>query len=105
MGICGGQGNKRLTKLNLEQTKDQTGTTSNNENPGSSKQSKFVKQLTDFKVDPSIFVTLKKGDLLKNYKIDQVLGEGTYGKVNLVTQKATGLQRAMKIDQEGQNSN
>ncbi|CAD8141063.1 unnamed protein product [Paramecium octaurelia] len=96
MGICGGQGNKRLTKLSLEQTKDQTGTTSNNENPGSSKQSKFVKQLTDFKVDPSIFVTLKKGDLLNNYKIDQVLGEGTYGKVSLVTQKATGLQRAMK---------
>lgn len=34
------------------------------------------KQLTDFKVMPEIFVTLRKGDILNHYKIDSTLGEG-----------------------------
>ena len=33
---------------------------------------------TQFKVDPSIFVSLKKGSINSSYKIGEVLGEGNF---------------------------
>lgn len=49
-----------------------------------------------FSVGPDIFVSLKKGQLTQTYSVGKTLGEGAYGKVNLVTHKQLGLIRAMK---------
>ena len=38
--------------------------------------------LKDFKIDPSIFVSLKKGAISSFYKIGEVLGEGTKKSIN-----------------------
>ena len=48
------------------------------------------------KIDPTIFINMKKGKVSENYQIEKLLGEGTYGKVLLVTHKKTGLKRALK---------
>lgn len=50
----------------------------------------------NFKVGPSIFVSLKKGSISSTYKIGEVLGEGAFGKVCLVIHRTTGMNRAMK---------
>lgn len=44
----------------------------------------------NFKVGPSIFVSLKKGSISSTYKIGEVLGEGAFGKVCLVIHRTTG---------------
>ncbi|CAD8105530.1 unnamed protein product [Paramecium sonneborni] len=56
----------------------------------------FKKQRTNFKVAPSIFVSLKSGDICEYYDIESSLGEGTFGRVSLVKQKSTKILRAMK---------
>jgi hypothetical protein len=57
---------------------------------------KEILRLKSLKVDPTIFINKKKGKVSENYTIDTVLGEGTYGKVVLVTHKKTLLKRALK---------
>lgn len=55
-----------------------------------------VLRLRSLKIDPKIFINIKKGNVSENYDFIKLLGEGTYGKVMLVTQKKTGLKRALK---------
>lgn len=55
-----------------------------------------ISRLKSLKIDPTIFINKKKGNVSENYTIEQVLGEGTYGKVVLVTHKKTQLKRALK---------
>ena len=52
--------------------------------------------LKPLKIDPMIFINIKKGKVTENYQIESLLGEGTYGRVLLVTHKKTGLKRALK---------
>ena len=52
--------------------------------------------LKDVKIDPRIFINVKKGQVTEDYSIESLLGEGTYGKVLLVTYKKTGFKRALK---------
>ncbi|CAD8150298.1 unnamed protein product [Paramecium pentaurelia] len=97
MGICGGKGPKSKDNQQNDHYSKQQDTNPKSIDNGQKKDKKeFNSQKTQFKVNPSIFVTLKKGDILNYYRIDQTLGEGSYGKVSLVTQKVTGLPRAMK---------
>lgn len=53
-------------------------------------------QLRELKIDQTIFINIKKGKVTENYSIDNLLGEGTYGKVLLVTHRKTGIKRALK---------
>ncbi|CAK84907.1 unnamed protein product (macronuclear) [Paramecium tetraurelia] len=97
MGVCGGKGAKNKDNAKKDQDQKQQDTHPKSiENGQKNDKKAFTSQKTQFKVNPSIFVTLKKGDILNYYRIDQTLGEGSYGKVSLVTQKVTGLPRAMK---------
>jgi hypothetical protein len=57
-------------------------------------------RLMSMKIDPTIFINMKKGKVSENYQIDKLLGEGTYGKVLLVTHKKTGLKRALKSSKQ-----
>jgi hypothetical protein len=57
---------------------------------------KEILRLKSMKIDPTIFINKKKGKVSENYNFEQVLGEGTYGKVVLVTHKKTQLKRALK---------
>jgi calcium-dependent protein kinase len=52
--------------------------------------------LQDMKIDAKIFINIKKGKVTENYEIESLLGEGTYGRVLLVTHKKTKLRRALK---------
>ena len=47
--------------------------------------------------DSNLLVTQVKSDPLKDYKIIKNLGEGAFGKVDLVENKITGMVRAMKV--------
>ena len=55
-----------------------------------------LQRLKSIKIDARIFINQKKGKATENYHIESMLGEGTYGKVLLVTHKKTGLRRALK---------
>lgn len=55
-----------------------------------------LSRLKSMKIDPTIFINMKKGKVTENYQIESLLGEGTYGKVLLVTHKKTNLKRALK---------
>ncbi|CAD8138169.1 unnamed protein product [Paramecium octaurelia] len=97
MGACTGKGPKSENNPQKESNQKQQDPNLKSLDNGQNKDKKvFTSQKTQFKVNPSIFVTLKKGDILNYYRIDQTLGEGSYGKVSLVTQKVIGLPRAMK---------
>ena len=54
-------------------------------------------QKKEFKVDANIFVNLNKGKISNFYKLGKVLGEGSFGKVQMVQSKINGVFRAMKI--------
>ena len=56
----------------------------------------FNRQASTIKYDPKIMVSQIKSNPLEEYKIIKNLGEGTFGKVDLVEHKITGLVRAMK---------
>lgn len=47
--------------------------------------------------DPNIIVSEVKKDPLLDYKIIRTIGEGTFGRVDLVEHKITGMVRAMKV--------
>ena len=47
--------------------------------------------------DPNLIVSQVKTDPSLDYKLIKKLGEGTFGKVNLVEHKVTGMIRAMKV--------
>ena len=47
--------------------------------------------------DPNLIVSQVKTDPSLDYKLIKKLGEGTFGKVNLVEHKITGMIRAMKV--------
>jgi len=51
----------------------------------------------DIKFNPNLIVSEVKSNPFEVYKIIKVIGEGTFGKVNLVEHKVTGKVRAMKI--------
>lgn len=55
-----------------------------------------LESLKPLKIDPMIFINIKKGKVTENYQMDKLLGEGTYGRVMLVTHKSTDLRRALK---------
>lgn len=63
---------------------------------GMSLTPKEILRLKSMKIDPTIFINKKKGKVSENYTFEQVLGEGTYGKVVLVVHKKTQLKRALK---------
>jgi serine/threonine protein kinase len=47
--------------------------------------------------NPNVIVSQIKSDPYKDYKVIKTIGEGTYGKVELVEHKITGMVRAMKV--------
>ena len=47
--------------------------------------------------NPNVIVSEVKSDPYKDYKVIKTIGEGTYGKVELVEHKVTGMVRAMKV--------
>ena len=47
--------------------------------------------------NPDIIVSEVKSDPLKEYNVIKNIGEGTFGKVDLVEHKITGMIRAMKV--------
>ena len=47
--------------------------------------------------NPNIIVQETKRDPLLDYKIIKSIGDGTFGKIELVEHKITGMVRAMKI--------
>ena len=55
---------------------------------------------SDVKINPNLIVSEVKSDPFEVYKIIKSIGEGTFGKVNLVEHKVTGKVRAMKIIQK-----
>ena len=50
---------------------------------------------------PDLIVSQVKSDPLKDYKIIKNLGQGTFGKVDLVENKISGVLRAMKVIKKG----
>ncbi|CAD8110398.1 unnamed protein product [Paramecium sonneborni] len=92
MGSCSGQPNRKVnSKRNSLMTFHKTQEVSTIKSNKS-----FRKQKTDFKVAPSIFVSLKNGDIYEYYDIESTLGEGNFGRVSLIKQKSTKILRAMK---------
>lgn len=79
MGSCSAKEKSKRPK-NQPISASEPGTNTNNTNFTSAVAAKSHKQLTkqttDFKVGPEIFVTLRKGDILNTYKVEQTLGEG-----------------------------
>ena len=57
----------------------------------------FRKQPSIIRFDPKLVVSGENRDPLLDYKVIKNLGEGTFGKVDLVEHKLTGMIRAMKI--------
>ena len=58
------------------------------------------RQASVINYDPNTIVSQIKTDPFEEYKVIKNLGEGTFGKVDLVEHKVTGLVRAMKIIQK-----
>ncbi|CAD8060675.1 unnamed protein product [Paramecium primaurelia] len=55
-----------------------------------------TKKSTYLKLSPDLFIQMKREDIFSQYSIGKALGEGAYGQVSLVTNKRTGIVRAMK---------
>ena len=57
------------------------------------------KDVVDLKgpINNEMFFSVKTSPVEEDYEIKQLLGEGSFGQVKLVTHKRTGLDRAMKI--------
>ncbi|CAK91222.1 unnamed protein product (macronuclear) [Paramecium tetraurelia] len=92
MGACNGQPKRVITSKRESLT-----TFHKTQEVSTIKSNKsLVKQRTDFRVAPCIFVSLKSGDISQYYEIESTLGEGTFGRVSLVKQKSTNIFRAMK---------
>lgn len=58
-----------------------------------------LKDFADLKgpISSEIFFSVKKTDILAEYQVGKILGEGSYGQVKLVRHKRTNMERAMKI--------
>jgi calcium-dependent protein kinase len=54
------------------------------------------KNVTKIKIDKSDFVRMKEDNIFEEYELKEKLGEGAYGSVYKVQQKATGYLRAVK---------
>lgn len=48
-------------------------------------------------ISSEIFFSIKKTNILDEYQVGKVLGEGSYGQVKLVLHRRTNMERAMKI--------
>lgn len=57
------------------------------------------KDFVDIKgpISSEIFFSIKKTDILEEYQVGKLLGEGSYGQVKLVLHRRTKVERAMKI--------
>lgn len=57
------------------------------------------KDFVDLKgpISSEIFISTKTTDILEDYQIGKLLGEGSYGQVKLVLHRRTGMERAMKV--------
>lgn len=57
------------------------------------------KDVIDLKgpINNEMFFSVKTSPVEEDYEVKQLLGEGSFGQVKLVTHKRTGLDRAMKI--------
>lgn len=57
------------------------------------------KDFVDLKgpISSEIFLSIKKSDILEDYQVGKLLGEGSYGKVKLVLHRRTNIERAMKV--------
>ncbi|CAD8067892.1 unnamed protein product [Paramecium primaurelia] len=55
-----------------------------------------TKKITLLKVSPDLFIPMKRQDIYSVYSLGKALGEGAYGQVSTVTNKRTGMIRAMK---------
>lgn len=58
-----------------------------------------LKDFVDLKgpISSEIFFSIKKTDILAEYQVGKILGEGSYGQVKLVRHRRTNMERAMKI--------
>ena len=52
---------------------------------------------TSFRIEPQYFRVERKGQLESRYKIDEIIGKGSFGEVKKIIDKHTGLYRALKI--------
>lgn len=57
------------------------------------------KDFVDLKgpISSEIFLSIKHSDILEDYSIGRLLGEGSYGQVKLVLHRRTNMERAMKV--------
>lgn len=48
-------------------------------------------------ISGEIFISIRRNDVLDDYQVGKLLGEGSYGQVKLVLQRRTNMERAMKV--------
>lgn len=58
-----------------------------------------LKDFVDLKgpISSEIFFSIKTSDILAEYQVGKMLGEGSYGQVKLVRHRRSNMERAMKI--------